>query len=45
MEFKAARKIGQENDFDDILERKKAFLDYKNKSKTWDFPKGVCPWF
>ena len=38
-------KIGQENVFDDILERKKAFLQYKNtklkKSKHWDFCKGL----
>ena len=36
-------KIGQENWFDDILERKKAFLQYENtklkKSKHWDFSK------
>ena len=42
-------KIGKENVFDDILERKKAFLDYKNKelkkAKNWDFFKGVSPWF
>ena len=42
-------KIREENVFDDILERKKAFLDYKKwKLKTvknWDFPKGVSPWF
>ena len=29
--------------------KQKAFLDYKSKklkkSKTWDFPKGVSPWF
>ena len=35
--------------FDDILERKKAFLDYKKqkvkKVKNWDFSKGVTPWF
>ena len=41
--------IGQENVFYDILERKNAFLAYKNmklkKSKTWDFSKGVNPWF
>ena len=33
--------------FDDILERKKAFLDYKKqkvkKVKNWDFSKGVSP--
>ena len=33
--------IGQENVFDDILERNQAFLDYKNKEliiwKNWDF--------
>ena len=35
--------------FDDILEKKKAFLDYKTqkvkKVKNWDFSKGVSPWF
>ena len=35
--------------FYDILERKNAFLAYKNnkfkKSKNWDFSKGVNPWF
>ena len=42
-------KISQQNVFDDILEMKKAFLDYKKpklkKVKTWDFSKGVSPWF
>ena len=41
--------IGQENVFYDILERKNAFLRYKNKeskkSKNWNFSKGVNPWF
>ena len=41
--------IGQENVFYDILERKNAFLGYKNKkfkkSKKWDFSKGVSPLF
>ena len=41
--------IGQENIFYDILERKNAFLGYKNKkfkkSINWDFSKGVNPWF
>ena len=41
--------VGQENVFCDILERKNAFLDYKNKkikkSKNWHFSKGVNPWF
>ena len=41
--------IGQENVFCDILERKNAFLGYKNKkfkkSKNWHFFKGVNPWF
>ena len=41
--------IGQENVFYDILERKNAFLDYKNnkfhKGKNWDFSKGINPWF
>ena len=44
--------IGQENVFYDILERKNAFLGYKNKtlkkSKNWHFSKtglthGFCP--
>ena len=42
-------KISQQNVFDDILGRKKAFLDYKKqkvkKVKNWDFSKGVSPWF
>ena len=37
------------NVFYDNLERKNAFLDYKNKkfkkSKNWHFSKGVNPWF
>ena len=41
--------IGQENVFYDLLERKKAFLGYKNKkfkkSKNWHFCKGVNLWF
>ena len=41
--------IGQENVFYDILERKNAFLRYKNnkfkKSKNWHFSQGVNPWF
>ena len=41
--------IGQENVFYNILERKNAFLGYKNKkfkkSKNWHFSKGVNPWF
>ena len=41
--------IGQEKFFYDILERKNAFLGYKNnkfkKSKNWHFSKGVNPWF
>ena len=41
--------IVQENIFYDILERKNAFLGYKNKtfkkSKNWHFSKGVNPWF
>ena len=41
--------IGEENLFYDILERKNAFLGYKNKkfkkSKNWYFSKGVNPWF
>ena len=40
--------IGQENLFYDILERKNAFLNYKNSIfKTWkncDFCEGVNPW-
>ena len=41
--------IGQENVFYDILEQKNVFLNFKkkklNKSKNWDFFKGVNPWF
>ena len=41
--------IGQENDFYHILERKNAFLGYKNKkfekSKNGHFSKGVNPCF
>ena len=41
--------IGLENILYDILERKNAFLGFKNKkfkkSKNWDFWKGVNPWF
>ena len=41
--------IGQENVFEYIRERQKAFPDYKNnklrKSKIWNFAKGVSPWF
>ena len=41
--------IGQKNVFYDILQRKNAFLRYKNKkfkkSKNWYFSKGVNPWF
>ena len=42
-------KIGQENILNDILERKNAFVGYKNKkfkqSKNWHISKGVNPWF
>ena len=42
-------KIREENVFDDILEKKKAFLDYKKQKvktvKNWHFSKGVSPWF
>ena len=35
--------------FYDVLEGRNSFLDYKNKklkkSKNWDFPEGVSPWF
>ena len=41
--------IGQENVFYDILEWENAFVGYKDenfkKSKTWEFSKGVSPWF
>ena len=41
--------IGKENMFYGILERKNAFLGYKNKkfkkSKNCHFSKGVNPWF
>ena len=42
-------KISDENVFDDILEREKAFLDYKKqrvkKVKNWIFPKGIVHGF
>ena len=42
-------KTGQEKEFCNLLDRKLAFLDYKNndlkKSKNWHFSKGVSPWF
>ena len=54
--FFILRLVGRENVFYslgkcvyDILQPKKPFLGYKNKkfkkSKTWDFSKGVSPWF
>ena len=40
---------GQENVFYDFLQRKNAFLGYKNmkfkNSKNWHLSKGVNPWF
>ena len=43
------RKIDKENVFDEILHRKKAFLDIKKinfkNSKKLHFSKGVSPWF
>ena len=42
-------KTGKKNVFYDILERKIAFQDYKNKtfkkSKKWHFPKGLTHGF
>ena len=42
-------KIGQENVFYDVLERKNAFPGIKNKkfkkARKWKFSKGVSPWF
>ena len=47
--FAFSGKIAQSNVFYDIVERKNAFLSYKNtklqKSKNWHFFKGVNPWF
>ena len=41
--------LEKENVSYDILERKNAFLRYKNKeskkTKNWNFSKGVKPWF
>ena len=41
--------IGEANVFYDILERRNAFLGYKNKklkkTKNWHFSKGVNAWF
>ena len=43
------RKISQKNVFDNILQNKKSFEDYKNdklkKSKNWGFPKGLVHGF
>ena len=43
------RKRSQKDVFDNILQKKKSFKDYKNeklkKSKNWECFKGVCPWF
>ena len=42
-------KIRQKKVFGKVLDRKLAFLDYKNmdlkKSQNWQFSKGVSPWF
>ena len=42
-------KTGQEKEFFNFLDRKLAFLDYKNndlkKSKNWHFSKLVSQWF
>ena len=42
-------KTGQEKEFCNFLDRKLAFLDYKNndlkKSKNLHFSRGVSPWF
>ena len=42
-------KIREKNVFDNVLERKRAFFDYKKEKvkivKNWDFSKGVSPWF
>ena len=47
--FAFSGKIAQSNVFYDIVERKNAFLGYKNKkfkkSKNWHFSKGVNSWF
>ena len=47
--FAFSGKIAQSNVFYDIVERKNAFLSYKNtklqKSKNWHFSKGVNSWF
>ena len=41
--------IGQENVFDDILERKSTFVGHKNnkfkRPQNWHFSKGVNRWF
>ena len=42
-------KASQKKEFPNFLDRKLAFLDYKNndlkKSKNLHFSKGVSPWF
>ena len=47
--FSVLGNIGHKNVFHNILERKSAFLGYKNKkfkqSKNWHFSTGFDPWF
>ena len=48
-DFKFLGNIREENVLYDILERKNAFLGYRNNkfknSQNWHFSKGVNPWF
>ena len=47
--FHLFRENTPKNVFGNVLDRKLAFLDYKNmdlkKSQNWHFSKGVSPWF
>ena len=39
------RKISQKNVFENIVETKKAFQEYKNEKLNWDIFKGFSLWF
>ena len=47
--FYLFRQNTQKNVFGNVLDRKLAFLEYKNmdlkKLENWHFSKGVSPWF
>ena len=47
--FYLIRENTPKNVFGNVLDRKLAFLEYKNMDlknlQNWQFSKGVCPWF